>query len=950
MTPDDYEKRIAALEQRLAALEQKPVDVAVQTASFRAQEGQHCIVEAPPQGLNVVLPHARPQNRNKRITFTLRNGNPVRFTAVDSKINNRSSGLMTLPGTFDAISDGLTGWGISALAAGPSATGTALDAGYLVDAADPSLPNARVATDSTEIDADTTVPNVVSWALKAASVVFSKLQDLAGLSVLGRAANSAGVMAAITATAARQALMSDAAGTSIGWRAIATADVPAHPWSDVLTSGANSGASNPIVDAGQFLGFGALGGLPASGTVRAASSFQVNSVGSMDIISGAGAYIGFSTNSTARWYIASNGAWQLGGFGSGFGGTSGQYIKSTGGFSAPTWATIAIGDLAVIASDTFLGNISGASAAPSAVNLSSLASTSLVYDATSHAFQRAPLTGAITSIQNSNATTFGALAAKSVLANATNASAVPAALAGTAAFQHLRVNSANTGLEWSVLTTGDFPANSVPMTALAQVGTDTFIGNITGALATPTATSLGSLASTSISYNSVAHQYQTAPITGVVAIGANGVTSAFTAAAPMSVLANANGVSTVPTYFAGANALEYLRRNAANNALEWGTLPASSLPTIQPGSFLGLQVDAAGAATAIEIVGSEAGENIRFDTRVLDTTSAGTFNAFVVAETTNNLTFNGTSAVILQGIAAPAKTGKVLFIQLGAASAGVTLPNESSSAAANNRIHCQRGIDITLRPNDNVMLVYQEVANGSFRWKMYSAPVGGALLRVLSPAAGTYTPSADCGFFVVELWGGGGGGGGAVAAASSAAVGSGGGGGGYCSFIVTTLAASYTVAIGAGGTAGSTAGGDGGTGGTTTFGTASAAGGVGGEGSANAARGSGSGTTFSMTGTGGLGGLGAVTVPSGGTVLNFGRGFPGMPGFRKSGTVGWGGAGGASGGGKGPSGGWNTSASASGNTGAAQSGSGGDGGFSNSTTGRAGGAGGLGSVRVWEYS
>jgi hypothetical protein len=47
---------------------------------------------------------------------------------------------------------------------------------------------------------------------------------------------------------------------------------------------------------------------------------------------------------------------------------------------------------------------------------------------------------------------FPAQAAKSVLANATNASAVPAALAGSAAFQHLRVNSANNALEWATLS------------------------------------------------------------------------------------------------------------------------------------------------------------------------------------------------------------------------------------------------------------------------------------------------------------------------------------------------------------------------------------------------------------------------------------------------------------------------------------------------------------------
>lgn len=192
---------------------------------------------------------------------------------------------------------------------------------------------------------------------------------------------------------------------------------------------------------------------------------------------------------------------------------------------------IPLSGVATIASDTFLGNVSGSTAAPSAVNLSTLAGAGLVFgthtfDVTAGAggsivvgandVQRAALTGAITASQDSNTTAFGALAAKSVLANATNASAVPAALAGSAAFQHLRVNSANTGLEWSVFTTGDFPANSVPITALATITAKSVLANATNATATPTA---------------------------VASSGAN----------------------------------QYLRVNAANTALEWGTLPASTV-------------------------------------------------------------------------------------------------------------------------------------------------------------------------------------------------------------------------------------------------------------------------------------------------------------------------------------------------------------------------------------
>lgn len=118
-----YEARLQALEARTQS-PPDPTDIQVQNKSFTANEGQHCIVECPPAGLTVLLPHARPQNRNARITFTLRNGNPVRFIAVNGWVNGRSSGLMNVPGTFDAVSDGLTGWGISVLAGGPGSTGS----------------------------------------------------------------------------------------------------------------------------------------------------------------------------------------------------------------------------------------------------------------------------------------------------------------------------------------------------------------------------------------------------------------------------------------------------------------------------------------------------------------------------------------------------------------------------------------------------------------------------------------------------------------------------------------------------------------------------------------------------------------------------------------------------------------------------------------------------------
>lgn len=489
MIPDIYEQRIAELERRLAALELKPVDVEIQTASFRAQEGQHCIIEAPPAGLTVTLPHARAQNRNKRITFTLRNNNPVRFIAVDSKVNSRSSGVMNLPGTFDAVSDGLTGWGISALSGGPSSTGSS-----------------------------------------------------------------------------------------------------ALPWNQVLAAGNNTLGQKPNIDTGDYLGFGVEGSLPVSGDIRASGNFQIHPAGYLHL-NGNQLFIYSGGNPQAL--IDTDGTWYLFNGTSFNGGTAGQYLRSSAAGARPTWASIAFAELPSIVADTFLGNVGAAPATPVAVSLSSLAGNGLGF--ASHTLSvnvgvslvisadnvvRAALTGAVTASQDSNTTAFGELAAKSVLANPINASAIPFAVAGSASFQHLRVNSANTGLEWSVLTTGDFPANSVPLTALATQAADTFVGNITALTATPIAVPLASIDSASLIYDATSHTFQLAAGTGVVTWSQNSTTTAFAAASAMRVLGNATNAPATPTYFGPSGALQYLRSNAANNALEWGTLPAPTWATV----------------------------------------------------------------------------------------------------------------------------------------------------------------------------------------------------------------------------------------------------------------------------------------------------------------------------------------------------------------------------------
>jgi hypothetical protein len=199
-------------EKRLSILEKAPTEPSLVTTNFVAREGQFIRVQAPPGGIVIQLPTPRQANRSARITFSFETTNPVGLQCNGGTVNGVTQVINTALGTFDAICDGEKGWSV---ALGVSASGSPTDAQFFVGAAHASLTNERVAADTTEIDVVLTTPGAVSWTLNPASVGFSKLVDLAGLSVLGRAANSAGVMAAITAGAADRYLRSNALGTSL---------------------------------------------------------------------------------------------------------------------------------------------------------------------------------------------------------------------------------------------------------------------------------------------------------------------------------------------------------------------------------------------------------------------------------------------------------------------------------------------------------------------------------------------------------------------------------------------------------------------------------------------------------------------------------------------------------------------------------------------------------------
>lgn len=201
--------------------------------TVRARRGQFLRLHPPPGGQALILPHPStvpagngitvsleaPEGALRVVSAPLQDGPRVRAATV----NGAEAATYTTAGLLTFVGNGKDRWQAASQFAAESAAAqatetasAALDASYHLRAADARLPNARVATTGTEIEVSYTTA-LVSWVLRTASVTFAKLQNLTGLSVLGRAASSTGVMAAITASTARHVLRVNSGATQLEW-------------------------------------------------------------------------------------------------------------------------------------------------------------------------------------------------------------------------------------------------------------------------------------------------------------------------------------------------------------------------------------------------------------------------------------------------------------------------------------------------------------------------------------------------------------------------------------------------------------------------------------------------------------------------------------------------------------------------------------------------------------
>lgn len=151
-----------------------------------------------------------------------------------------------------------------------------------------------------------------------------------------------------------------------------------------------------------------------------------------------------------------------------------------------------------------------------------------------------------------------------------------------------------------------------------------------------------------------------------------------------------------------------------NRGAEKGPIAVALLPSIQPGSFIGLPITIVGASAAVEITGANAGESIRFDTEFQDTTSTGVIADYPLSEDKNWVHFSGATAVTLQGVAITSPTGgtaltpegKPYIISAGTSSLGLLLVHQSGSEAnAGRRFQGPGLIDYQLYHGETALVV-----------------------------------------------------------------------------------------------------------------------------------------------------------------------------------------------------------------------------------------------------
>jgi len=590
-------------------------------------------------------------------------------------------------------------------------------------------------------------------------------------------------------------------------------------------------------------------------------------------------------------------------------------------------STVPVGSISPIARDTFLGNIGTTTAAPSAVPLADIDSTSITYDATSHTFQRAALTGAIAATANSNATKFSGILSNGVATpDRTNINVVST----TSILGDAGDDAGNDEIEFNFQRA----ALTGAIAASQNSNATRFAGILDNGAAENDRTSLNFLSTTSIiaaitddsGNDELELTYQRAALSGAIAASQNSNTTVFSGirnnGAATTDRGNINVVSTTSIIGDAGD-------DAVNDEIEFN---------FQRAALTG-EVTAAQNSNATTVVRStdfqaspwtgnhEFGSQVRI-TGTTTSSSTGSISPTLGASS-SRLVLTGTGTITI-GTVSGCADGRLLLVEF-TGTGTKTVTHDASSADA---FACPGNVDLVMEGRCAFLAVGRLGANNN--WKVIGVSRDTAALvarTTYTSGSGTHTFSARAKRVRVRMKGGGGGGGGAGAPDGNVA--GGGGEGAYEELDITSVPASSAYAVGAAGTAGSSSSGTGGAGGDTTFH----------DGSTTRTAGGGAGGIAG--GSIGEGGAGGSPDSIGGTVALAIRGAPGGFGFLSSIPEGFGGNGGGSGAGKG---GTNGSSSEAGTAAGANSGAGGGGGSRPNSPNVAGAAGAAGYIIVEEFA
>lgn len=707
-----------------------------------AREGQVLRVKG---GSRVTLPRARQENQGAEVSVLLETPGELLVDAVDGTVNGGALFRTSTLGKYSWTSNGSGGWHGTTVGASETAAAEA---------------TAR------------TIPTP-TWA----QVLNAGNSSETSNAVMGPGTRLIvpGGQAATTGDIASDADISIDAAT----------DIHMHAGGIIHVGHAGQADAVHLEADGEIeLGAGTNVLVQAATTIaeQAGGDWSAASVGGSTTLN-ASTFVRLITGGVVRYTLEADGSWNIGGSN----GTAGQYVRSFGGAAPPQWSTISIADFGDIGANTFLGNITGASAPVTANSLSALAGNGLSYAAGIISV------GAGTGIAvDASNVALATVAAETFFGNFTAGVAAPAARAGSSV--------AGAGLTY---TAGGTLAVGAGTSMQANANDLQYIGNAAEIL---NSTATGNLGTIDISTLTCGGTYR--------------ISAASSAFSIEGFTAKPQGFWFVFLYQDTADTCTLFHEDATATATNRLALPGAR----DIAGVSGFQLTSGVffytgsrwqwlAASPVHIGGG--GNYVAASSAGIDAT--GTSVALTSSSGNTTITANGSVSI---------DAGSIAIINTGANS---PLALTSDGGGGFLRMAEDSASDPSMGAGEGMYWVHNDApcrpyftddTNVDHEIALVSATTRILEVRYadVADAAITETPTAAATWFEAEGIGGGGGGGGADAdTANEACAGAGGSSGAWFRVRLAIVSGNITGVIGAGGTAGSNTGGNGGDGTATTL-------------------------------------------------------------------------------------------------------------------------------------